>query len=48
MGGYGMQYDLMFQVACQQFIATNETALRALLGEFMTTGRGWCADARTS
>jgi len=34
----GMQYDLLFQVACQQFIATNDTALRALLGEFIDHG----------
>ncbi len=33
-----MQYDLLFQVACQQFIATNDTALRALLGEFIDHG----------
>jgi len=35
---YGMQYDPLFQVACQRFIATNETALRALLGELMDHG----------
>ena len=35
MDNYGMQYDLLFQVACQQLIATNDTALRALLGKFM-------------
>ncbi len=35
---YGMQYDFLFQVACRQFITTNDTALRALLGEFMDHG----------
>jgi len=34
----GMQYELPFQVARQQFIATNDTAVRALLGEFMDHG----------
>lgn len=38
MDRYGMQYDLLFQVALREFIATNDTVLRALLGEFMDHG----------
>ena len=38
MDRYGMQYDLLFQVANKQFIATNDTKLRALLGEFIDHG----------
>jgi origin recognition complex subunit 2 len=38
MDKYGMQYDLLFQAARQEFIATSDTALRALLGEFMDHG----------
>ena len=38
MDRYGMQYDLLFQAARQEFIATSDTALRALLGEFMDHG----------
>ena len=38
MDRYGMQYDLLFQVALKQFIATSDTALRGLLGEFMDHG----------
>jgi origin recognition complex subunit 2 len=38
MDRYGMQYDLLFQVARKELIATNDTALRALLGEFMDHG----------
>lgn len=32
---YGMQYDLLFNEARKDFLATSDTALRALLGEFM-------------
>lgn len=32
---YGMQYDLLFNEARKDFIATSDLALRALLGEFM-------------
>ncbi|KAG8765009.1 Origin recognition complex subunit 2 [Serendipita sp. 397] len=32
---YGMQYDLLFNEARKNFIATSDVALRALLGEFM-------------
>jgi origin recognition complex subunit 2 len=38
MERYGMQYDLLFQAARLEFIATSDTALRALLGEFMDHG----------
>lgn len=38
MDRYGMQYDLLFQAARQDIIATSDTALRALLGEFMDHG----------
>ena len=38
MDRYGLQYDLLFQAARQEFIATSDTALRALLGEFMDHG----------
>ena len=33
-----MQYDLLFQAARSDFIASSDTALRALLGEFMDHG----------
>jgi origin recognition complex subunit 2 len=32
---YGMQYDLLFNEARKDFLATSDVALRALLGEFM-------------
>lgn len=32
---YGMQYDLLFNEARKEFLATSDVALRALLGEFM-------------
>jgi origin recognition complex subunit 2 len=32
---YGIQYDLLFNEARKDFLATSDTALRALLGEFM-------------
>jgi origin recognition complex subunit 2 len=35
---YGMQYDLLFNEARKEFLATNDVALRALLGEFMDHG----------
>ena len=31
---FGMAYDVLFSTAREQFLATNDTALRALLGEF--------------
>ena len=38
MDRYGMQYDLLFQAARAEFLATSDTALRALLGEFTDHG----------
>lgn len=35
---YGMQYDLLFNEARKEFLATSDVALRALLGEFMDHG----------
>ena len=39
MDRYGIQYDPLFQVACQQFIATNDTTLRAPVLSVQTPGR---------
>jgi len=37
-GEVAIPYDMLFNLARDQFVATNDTALRALLGEFRDHG----------